>query len=360
MAKSTKGMGGSVAGIGCLLFFAIFWSGLTLAFDFILVKAIFQQIQALNYSTAIGTITSSEVEANSDGEGTTYRPIIKYTYVVNNKRYEGDRYRYGQMGSGDHSAHRIVASYPVGKKVEVYHAPNNPADAVLHAGLEGADLFLMMFMLPFNLVMLGLWIAILSGMRYRMFRPVAGGAKVFDEGRCLRLRLSPMRPTYIGAAVCGGLAFALVFIVGFGFGFNPPLQAMFLAWGIILGGGIIAGFHAYRKLVKGDSDLVIDDFRGTVTLPRTFNRQEEVVVPSEKIISIEIEEVEKRDSEGGTQRSYVPTVVFTDENGSQRREKLIEWRDEASAKGLVEWLRERLRLKPSSDAGGSGESRAVD
>jgi hypothetical protein len=54
---------------------------------------------------------------------------------VNNKRYQGDRYRYGQMGTGDRSAHRIVASYPAGRQVEVDHAPNNPADAVLYAGL---------------------------------------------------------------------------------------------------------------------------------------------------------------------------------------------------------------------------------
>lgn len=355
MTKSTKSMGGSVAGTVFLLFFTVFWSGITLAFDFFIVKAIFQQIQALNYSTAIGTITSSEVETNSDGEGTTYRPSIKYTYVVNNKRYEEDRYRYGQMSSGDHSAHRIVASYPVGRQVEVYHAPNNPADAVLHAGLEGSDLFLMMFMLPFNLVMLVLWLAILGGVRYRLFHPVAGGAKVFDEGHCLRVRLSPLRPAYIGAAVSGGLAFVLVFIVGFGFGFNPPIQVMFVAWGIILGGSVIAGLYAHHKLGRGDSDLVIDDFHGTVALPRTFGRQEDVVVPSGKIVAIEVEQVEKRDSDGGTQRSYVPTVIFTSEDGSQRREKLIEWRDEASAEGLVEWLRERLRVKPNSEAGGVGE-----
>jgi hypothetical protein len=343
MAKSTTSMGGRVAGIGFLLFFAVFWSGITLAFDFFLVKAIFQQIQALSYSTATATITSSEVETDNDGEGTTYRPIIKYAYVVNNKRYEGNRYRYGQMGSGDRSAHRIVASYSAGRQVEVHYAPNDPADAVLHAGLEGTDLFLMMFMLPFNLIMLALWLAILGGVRSRRFRSVAGGARVFDEGRCLRVRLSPLRPTYIGAAVSGGLAFALVFIVGLGFGFNPPIQVMLLTWVIILGGSVVAGLYFHRKLSRGDSDLVIDDFRGTVGLPRTFGRQEEVVIPSEKIVAIEVEEISKRDSDGGIQRSFVPTVIFTKEDGSQRREKLIEWKDEASAKGLAEWLKERLR-----------------
>ncbi|MHB9082115.1 MAG: DUF3592 domain-containing protein [Pirellulaceae bacterium] len=267
MVGSAKRLGGQVTGVGCVLFIAVFWSGFTLAFDFFIARAIFQQIQALTYSTATGTITSSEVEANDDGEGTTYRPIIKYTYVVDDKRYEGDRYRYGQVGTGDRSAHRIVASYPVGMQVEVYHVPSDPVDAVLRVGLEGVDYFGLMFMLPFNLIMLMLWLAMLGGLRYRLFRLVAGGAKVIDEGCCLRVRLSPLRPTYIGAAVSGGLAFVLVFIVGFSLGFNPPVAAMIVAWGLILGGGGIAGHYVHRKLARGDSDLLIDEFRGSVVLP---------------------------------------------------------------------------------------------
>lgn len=354
MAKSSKSLGGQVAG-GCLLFFALFWSAFTLAFDAFIVWASIQQIQALNYPTVTGTITSSEVESSSDGDGTTYRPLIKYSYVVNDKRYEGNRYRYGQMGTGDRSAYRIVALFPVGKQVEVHHSPSDPADAVLHVGLEGTDFFLMMFMLPFNVIMLVLWLAALAGVRYRLLRPAAGGAKIIDDGRYVRVRLSPLRPAYIGAAVSGGLAFALVFIVGFSFGFNAPVAVMIVAWGVILGGGGIAYFYFHRKLARGDSDLLIDDFRGTVALPRTCGRQDEVVVPSGKIMAIEVERVEKRDSDGDIQHSYIPTLIFADDDGSQRREKLTEWKDEASAEGLAEWLRERLKVKPSSEAGEGGD-----
>ncbi len=116
MVGIAKKLGGPVAGVGCLLFFAVFWSAITLTFDFLVVKASIQQIHALGYPTAIGTITSSEVEGNDDGDGTTYRPVIKYFYVVGDQRYEGDRYRYGQMGTGDRSAHRIVESFPVGRQ----------------------------------------------------------------------------------------------------------------------------------------------------------------------------------------------------------------------------------------------------
>jgi hypothetical protein len=352
MVGSTKRPGGQ--GVGCLLFFAILWSAFTLVFDYVIARAICQQIQALTYSTAIGTITSSEVEANDDGEGTTYRPDIKYTYEVGNQRYEGDRYRYGQINTGDYFAHQIVASFPVGSQVEVYHAPNDPADAVLQAGLEGGDFFDLMFILPFNLIMLMFWLMTLDSVRHRLFRPVAGGARVSDDGGRVRVRLSPWRPTYIGAAVSGGLAFILVFVVGFSLGHNPPVAPMIVAWGTILGGGGMAGLYVHRKLARGESDLLIDDLRGSVVLPRTCGRQEAVVVSSEKIVLLKVEQVEKSDSDG-----YIPTVVFTDDDGSQRQEKLIEWSDEHAAEGLVEWLSERLRIERRSEAGGANDDNPV-
>lgn len=348
MSESTKRPGGQAKRVGRLLFVAVFWTSITLVFDFFIAGAIFQQVRALTYSTATGTITFSDVESNDSSEGTTYRPNIKYTYVVNDQRYEGDRYRYGQVGTGDRSAHRIVASFPVGSQVDVYYAPNNPGDAVLRAGLEGIDFVLLMFMLPFNLVMLMLWLMALGSVRHRRFRPVAGGARVFDDRGIVRLRLSPLRPTYIGAAVSGGLAFILTFVVVFGLGSNPPVAPMIVAWGIILGGGGMAGLYVHRKLARGESDLLIDDLRGLVVLPRIFGRQEAVVVSFEKIVSFEVEQVEKSSSDGDKQYAYIPTVIFTDDDGSQRQEKLVKWKDQDAAEGLAEWLSERLRIERRS------------
>lgn len=359
MATTSKSLGGAMGG-GCLLVCALFWSAITLSFDSFIAWASLRQIQALSYPIVTGTITSSEVESSTDSDGTTYRPLIKYTYVVDDTRYDGNRYRYGQMGTNDRSAERIVALFPVGKQVAVHHSPSNPAEAVLRVGLEGTDLYSMMFMLPFNLIMLAMWLALLAGARSRQLRPVAGGTQMIDDGRFLRLRLSALRPLYMGAAVAGGLAFALTFLVGFGFGVNAPIPVMCVAWGVILGGGGIAALNCHRKLARGDSDLLIDEFRGTVTLPRTCGRREEVVVPWEKIIALDVERIETRNSDDEIQRDFVPTIVFTADDGSQRRDKLIEWKDEASAEGLVEWLRERLKVQPSSEAGDDGEEGAED
>lgn len=320
-------------GVGCLLFVALFWSSITLVFDGFFAWGAFWQVRATQYSTALGTVTHSEVETSDGEDGPTYRPKISYTYSVAGKQYAADRYRYGQFSSGDRSAFRVVASHPAGRQVEVHYNPDDPSDAVLLTGLEGSDIFGPMFMLPFNLVMVGLWIVVGHGAFRRVFQSPAGGAKVLEDGRCVRVRLSRWKPLCTGAAVAGGLAFILIFIIAFSAGFNPPVPVTLAAWGLILGGGLIAWFYQHAKLARGDWDLVVDEFRQSLTLPRTFGRQEEVVVPVDKIASIEIERAEKRDSEGGVSRSFIPTLVVASDDGSTRREKLVEWRNEVSAQG---------------------------
>jgi hypothetical protein len=349
MTKSTVNTIGQIVKLVFFLVFTIFWSSFTLCMDLNLANASIRQLQALSYATATGTVTSSEVQTNDDSDGSTYRPLIKYTYVVGGKQYEGNRYRYDQMGTNDHSSHRIVALYPVGKQVEVHHSPDDPANAVLHAGLEGIDLFAMMFMLPFNLVMLAMSGAILVGGRDLLHPPQAGGAKIINEGPYVRVRLSSWRPIHSAAVAAGGLAFFLIFIVGLGFGFNA-LIPMFVAWALILGGAGFAHNRTHRELARGDSDLLIDELQQTVTLPRNFGRKDDVVVPAKNIVAIEVEEVRKRDSDGDIRYDYFPTITFTDNSGSQRREKLTEWKDETSAEALAEWLRQRLQVQPSPES----------
>lgn len=331
-----------LGGAGCLSFFALFWSAMTLGFDGLLARDAFRQLRALGYATTAGSVTHSKVETVDGDDGPTYRPNIKYKYTVAGKEYQGDRYRYGQWSSGGRSAHRIVASHPVAAQVEVYYSPDDPTDSVLTAGLEGMDLFFAMFMLPFNLVMLGFWIAIGGSIRQRLFASPAGGAKVRDDGRYVRVRLTLWNPLFSGAAAAGGLAFAGTFLVAFGFGADPSLATMLVAWGIILGGGVAVWLYGCWRQAGGGSDLILDEFRQCMTLPPTQGREEEVVIPFDKVAAIEVETIEKPGSEGGVSRSYLPTVVFTDSDGSQRREPIAKWPLEDRAQGLASWLRERL------------------
>ncbi len=229
-------------GIGCLFFVTLFWSAITLLFDVLVAWFAFQQIQALRYATAAGTIMDRTVVTEDGDEGPTYRPVIRYKYTVAGKEYQGGRYRYGQWSSSGGAADRLVARYPAGSQVEVYYASGDPSDAVLKAGLDGWDLFFAMFLLPFNLVMVGLWMGLGWGIAGGRGQVRAGGTQLWNEGRSWDWQSSRAR-LYRGTAVAGALAFGLTFPIGFGFGFNPPLFVMLVAWGAILCGGTVACFR---------------------------------------------------------------------------------------------------------------------
>jgi hypothetical protein len=358
MIAGPKGSGrlSKLSGAGCLVMFGLFWSALTVGADVAIGWSVFRQLHALSYSTTTGRVTQSEIKKVEGDDGPTYRPDIKYTYSVAGREHTADRYRYGEWSAGRGRAEGVAATHPVGSEVSVYYAPADPSDAVLKVGLEGMDLFLAMFMLPFNVVMaVFCW----AGGReiYRSFLPSpTGGAKVSDDGFRVRVGLSPTIPVLGGLVVAGILAFALTFVIGFGFGGSPSYPLMLLVWAVILVGGTWGYLHHRSKQVRGDFDLVLDVFGRSITLPRTLGRTTDVVVPMSSVTSIEVEQVEKRRSKGSVHYAYSPTLVFTDDDGMTRRERLIEWSDAKRAGLLTGWLCKRLGLKPNGPNPRPGDS----
>ncbi len=53
----------------------------------------------------------------------------------------------------------------------------------------------------------------------------------------------------------------------------------------------------------------------------------------------------KRGSKGSTHQVYAPTMVLTDDDGSIRHERLVEWPDAKRAESLAGWLSERIGIK---------------
>ncbi len=336
----------------------VVWTGLTLGFDSIFARNAWQQYHALGYATAPGLITHSEVQEqdDGDGDGATYRAKLAYTYRVADREYHGARYGYDQSWSSDGGADRIVADHPVGKPVLVYYDPHDPADAVLHAGLDGSDLLLGLFVLPFNIVMLGLW-GVATGTIYRrVARPVAGGAKTWDDGGRVHVRLLPIDPLCFGAAAAIGVDIIGMVIFGTRIGFAPTTPSILIVFGAILASGAGAYLYVEGRVARGLFDLVIDDLARTVSLPQTMGREAEVVVPIQYISAVEVQQHEEKDSDGQISYGFTPVLVFADGAGATRCEKLVKWRDHIAAQDLAAWLRQRLRIELPKQEVLTGES----
>jgi hypothetical protein len=90
---------------------------------------------AENWLVTLGEIVISEVKISTTvrNRNTVYSPYIVYEYEVMGQRYRGERVHMGyELGSGIQSwAAERLANYPLGKRIEVYYDPNDPANAVL-------------------------------------------------------------------------------------------------------------------------------------------------------------------------------------------------------------------------------------
>ena len=202
---------------------------------------------------------------------------IRYHYAVNDRAFEGRRFRYNATSSsGSAWAVKAVAAHPAGSQTQVFYNPRHPEDALLAPGVDGTDLMLVLFLMPFNIVMFGFWTWIGGWLRERILRPVAGGVRIITEGPRTRLRLPEYGPMVLCMMAVGVVSVAAVFILGFASGFHPSLWAAC----VVLLGMATAGAGAYwrqwRIIHSGDDDLILDGAAQVMELPETCGRKNRV------------------------------------------------------------------------------------
>lgn len=97
-----------------------------------------QSLRCTRWPVAQGVITSADISSHSGGKGgKTYAANISYDYRVAGTHYICTRLAYGVMNSSHARAQAVLNRYPLGKKVPVYYAPNDPGEAVLETGVHG-------------------------------------------------------------------------------------------------------------------------------------------------------------------------------------------------------------------------------
>jgi hypothetical protein len=342
MAKRKRRSRGS---LGFFIVFGLFWTAIVGVFDAWIGYNMYRQSQAESFLTCEGIIRQAEMTTHSDSDGTTYGVDLEFTYTVDGRPYIGNRYRYGSFSTSDHGYIRSVLDrYSPGTTVIVRYDPANPKDSVLEVGVGSTEMMLLLFLTPFNLVMLWLWMAIGGGIRRRITNPPAGGVPITRRGMNVHVRLPRYSPLTAAGAVALGISFVSIFPVIFTTGMDPPMWVIWTVWIGALASSLAVYFWRTFVVGSGAKDLVIDTETNMLSLPRTFGRKTDIIAPIEAVREIDVKVIAHRGSKGGTIYTYAPRLHWTNEDGRHHTEKLADWHDNRRADRFAEWLREQLGL----------------
>jgi hypothetical protein len=220
----------------------------------------------------------------------------------------------------------IVQTFFPGKPVEVYYNPRDPADSVLQPGIGGTDLYVAMFMTPFNVVMIGFWVGIY--------------ARLQDDGVSQRLALAGWKPVHAAFLAAAGASFILVFVVGFPTGMDPSLTVASAAWVVVLCCAAAAWIWTARTVNPDVCDLVIHRANETLTLPAMGNRKSPLTLPWSAVSAVVV------DKHGDSKHiCYVPATVVNWPDGSHSREALSDPQAWWGANSVAKWIREQIVRK---------------
>ncbi|MEM9942641.1 MAG: DUF3592 domain-containing protein [Planctomycetota bacterium] len=315
-----------------LIVWILFWTLIVGFFDVITGRNMWNQIGTRSFESVPGIILSSEVESHYDSDsGTNYRPKIKYEYVVNNQKLVNDSIRYGETSSNDSYAKEFIDQHPVGSETTVFFDPQNPSDSVLETGIQGSDLFLLVFLTPFNIIMVGGWILVFYFGRRAVRSKDSGYHKFKDDGVEIRIQQPSIPTIAVFFIALLGTCFFSTFIVGFGFGFHVSLNVMLMVWSLVLGFSfaMTAWFRFRAKSSK--NELVFHRFHRTLKLPVTKNRLEPVSYSVEEIESVDVKTHSAIDDES----THKFEVIATIKSSVASKYKLEPISDDQSAESLI-------------------------
>ncbi|MFY0528684.1 hypothetical protein ACN28I_37805 [Archangium gephyra] len=219
----------------------------------------------------------------------------------------------------------------------MFYRQGNPAHAVLQKGLRRGDLFLLLFMTPFNLLVLIGWDQAARARRQRQ-----SVRSFIVKGR-----------THVSLAVTGTLGATLhgmmlasfaAAVAAFPSGFESSWRLLGGCWAAVGLTGVATALWYGAKLHAGEFDLILDERKERLSVPAMFDLSERLELKMGQLLSVTIAEHIEKDPEGKPVSRWRPTLTFTTGPGESASVPLAHYVDSHRAEVLVFWLRRRLRL----------------
>jgi Protein of unknown function (DUF3592) len=129
---------GTVQNLGCLYAFGALFIGFLLFITALQVKPL------LTWRPTPATVVSSDVGyvRNSKG-GTTWKPVIKYTYSVSGAEYSSYRVAALEQSASQNWALSISRRFPAGAAITAWYDPRKPSDAIIDRHLATIPFIMM-------------------------------------------------------------------------------------------------------------------------------------------------------------------------------------------------------------------------
>lgn len=317
-----------------LVLFGLFWTAIVGMADVMIGSSMVSSLRALSYERTQGTITQSDVVRHEDSDGDTYGVDVRYAYVVDGVRHEGRRYSYSVVTSSDRAwAARIVEAYPVGSTRDVYYDRSASSESVLQTGIDGSTQMFLLFLTPFNLVMVGIWVFVANGFLRLRQQGVQAPLPTFQRGGATHVRLTRLSWPVAGVIGFGGASFAAIFLIGLGTGFHPEAGMMVAAWTLIALVGLYAAFDRRRKELAGWFDFSID--QRFVSFPVVAGEPARLQLRKADVADIEMKLT-------GHDDDTPQFDILVRERGGAAH-KVAAWSGEETSQEIVAWLRLQLR-----------------
>lgn len=322
----------------------LFFGSIVGLFDVLMLRGFADQVSAANFPSVPGTMQIAEVTRVSSpsgsgrGSGASHSLRVQYTYKVNRREYKGDRYSFVTGDTWTTSDKRRVAdALRPPAQVPVYYDPDDPERAVLTNQLFAGDYFALLFLVPFNVMVLGTLWFVMNALRIDLLRPAFAGAPVRRTPRDVRVDLARLTPMTSAMLVLFASSFVMIFVLGFGvLPFYPSPIAVFAGLGGCLLAACLIWLKRRLRVGSGTLDLIIDSQSGRLRLPANYGRDEPLIVSTSDVDEIDVKEQEIRRKRGnGRRTAYVVRVRMHDRTIHRIAERAMPERAHALAADIA-------------------------
>jgi hypothetical protein len=317
-----------------LLAFGTLWMGLVGAADFFLGRGLCFQTAAVRYPTVTGVIVASAIETRTGSRGPTFAAKVTFRYTVGGIERTSENYAYGVMFTSSRiEAASVVSRYPAGAVALVHYNPTDPNDAVLEAGPRPSTLLWLLFLIPFNIIGLGVWCSLFAAIRERVTGR-SHGLKIMESGSRAAIRVVWPRPVLVAGAVMSVVAFLLAAGILFStFLFPAAMWVVASAILLTVGAGVAVGIGVL--CTTPTRFIVVDSQRGTVEVPGGA---------AHPLRFADILEIRAVEGTGGGARTPAMIVRFTVDNGGRPGDGVDVEVDSEVANDVVAELKRRVGI----------------